>query len=192
MSIPGVLERICSQLEASGIAYMLVGSMASSRYGRPRSTQDIDIVIEASAERLRMLIQRLENSDYYADLDAAREAHRRKSLFHVIDRKTGWKIDLIIVKDHSHSQEAFGRRRLLAFEGVPIYVSSVEDVIIAKLEGAKLGTSQWQLEDIISILKLKKHVLDESYLDTWIVRLELMDEWRASRTGAGFPQKAAE
>lgn len=76
MSIPGVLERICSQLEASGIAYMLVGSMASSRYGRPRSTQDIDLVIEASAERLRMLIQRLENSDYYPDLDAALEPHR--------------------------------------------------------------------------------------------------------------------
>lgn len=123
MSIPGVLERICSQLEASGIAYMLVGSMASSRYGRPRSTQDIDLVIEASAERLRMLIQRFENSDYYPDLDAALEAHRRKSLFNVIDRKTGWKIDLIILKDHPHSQEAFGRRRLLAFEGVPIYVS---------------------------------------------------------------------
>lgn len=192
MSIPGVLERICSQLEASGIAYMLVGSMASSRYGRPRSTQGIDIVIEASAEGVCMLIQRLENSDYYADLDAALEAHRRKSLFNVIDRKTGWKIDLIIVKDDSYSQEAFVRRRLLAFEGVPVYVSSVEDVIIRKLEWAKLGSSQRQLEDVISILKLKKHVLDESYLDTWILRLELTDEWSAARTGAGLPQKAAE
>lgn len=79
MSIPDVLRRIISELDTSGIAYMLTGSLASARHGRPRSTQDLDIVIEASPQQLRSLIQGLEINDYYADLDAALEAHRRES-----------------------------------------------------------------------------------------------------------------
>ena len=190
MSMPEVLRRISSQLDLSGIAYMLVGSVASSRYGRPRSTQDIDIVIEASAEQLHALVQRLASNDYYVDLDTALEAHRRGSLFNVIDQKTGWKIDLIIRPDRSYNQEAFVRRQLLDVDGISVYVSSVEDVIIAKLEWAKLGRSQRQLEDVISILKLKGPTLDESYLEKWISRLDLRDEWTTARTGAGWPEKS--
>lgn len=46
------LADILSLVSAAGIPYMITGSLASTFYGRPRTTQDIDLVIEADAKRL--------------------------------------------------------------------------------------------------------------------------------------------
>jgi len=111
MSPSEVLRRISTALDQAGIAYMLTGSLASSFHGVPRSTQDIDIVIEASSEQLQEFVRSLPEAEYYADLDAALEAHRRGSLFNVIDVTTGWKIDLIIRKSRPFSRtQAIGQR----------------------------------------------------------------------------------
>lgn len=37
---------VVDALERTGIPYMVVGSLASNLYGTPRSTQDVDIVIQ--------------------------------------------------------------------------------------------------------------------------------------------------
>jgi hypothetical protein len=41
------LREIVARLEALGIGYMLVGSVAALAHGRSCSTQDFDLVIEA-------------------------------------------------------------------------------------------------------------------------------------------------
>lgn len=98
MTINEIFLRITTALENAGVEYMLAGSFASTRYSAPRATQDIDIVISATQEQLQSFIQYLSAEDYYVELDAALETHRRESLFNVIDLKTGWKIDLIFRK----------------------------------------------------------------------------------------------
>jgi hypothetical protein len=134
MSVSEVLRRITSALDSAGIAYMLTGSFASAHHGAPRSTLDIDIVIAANPAQLQTFVRSLPSSEYYSDLDAALEAHKRQSLFNVIDLATGWKIDLIIRKSRAFSLEEFDRRQLITVQGLPIFVASAEDVVIAKLE----------------------------------------------------------
>jgi hypothetical protein len=75
MNVPDVFRRITAALEQAGIGYMLTGSFASAHYGGPRSTQDIDFVIEASPTQLRAFVDALPDNNYYADPDAALEAH---------------------------------------------------------------------------------------------------------------------
>jgi hypothetical protein len=120
---------------------MLTGSFASAYYGAPRSTQDIDLVIEATAEQLQTFVRNLPSDEYYADLDAALEAHKRQSMFNVIDLATGWKIDLIIRKPRPFSHEEFRRRQLVDLQDLPLFVASIEDVVVSKLEWAKLARS---------------------------------------------------
>ena len=72
MSVPEVFQRITAALNQAGIAYMLSGSFASAYYGAPRSTQDIDLVIEATPAQLRAFVQGLPSNEYYVDVDAAR------------------------------------------------------------------------------------------------------------------------
>ncbi|MFZ0861828.1 MAG: hypothetical protein WAN18_14170 [Candidatus Sulfotelmatobacter sp.] len=188
MSVPEVFQRITAALHQAGIAYMLTGSFASAHYGAPRSTQDIDLVIEATAEQLRTFVQSLPSNQYYADLDAALESHRRESLFNVIDLTTGWKIDLIFRKSRRFSQEEFGRRRLVHLQGLPLFVASAEDVILAKLEWARLSKSERQIEDVAAILNLRWEALERSYLERWISELGLKEQWRVARRVAGLSE----
>ncbi len=188
MSTPEVLRRITATLENSGIAYMLTGSFASAHYGVPRSTQDIDLVIEATAAQLRTFVQSLPGDEYYSDLDAALEAQRKESLFNVIDLATGWKIDLIFRKSRGFSQEEFSRRRVVNLQGLRLFVASAEDIIVAKLEWAKLAKSDRQIEDVSAILRLRWEALDRPYLDRWIAELQLKEHWGVARRAAGLSE----
>jgi hypothetical protein len=185
MSFPAVLQGVAAALDHAGIAYMLTGSFASVYYGSPRSTQDIDLVIAATPAQLRSFIESMPGDEYYSDLDAALEAHKRKSMFNVIDRKTGWKIDMIIRKDRAFSHEEFARRQRVNTEGISLFVASAEDVILAKLEWASFAQSQRQIEDAAGILRTRGDSLDRSYLDKWIRDLGLEKEWGDAKRKAG-------
>lgn len=187
MSNDDAFRRITSALDRAGVAYMLTGSFASVHYGAPRATQDIDIVIEAEPAALKSFIESLDRDQFYADVDSALEALRRESMFNVIDRVTGWKIDLIIRKSRAFSKEEFRRRCAVDLEGIRIFVASAEDIVIAKLEWAKQGKSQRQIDDVAAILRLRRDVLDHSYMDKWISTLELGEQWSAARLAAGMP-----
>jgi len=186
MSAAEVLRRISAALDRAGIPYMLCGSFASAYYGAPRSTQDIDLVIEADPPQLRTFIQNLPADEYYSDLDAAFEAHQRQSLFNLIDLATGWKVDLIIRKSRAFSQEEFSRRQRINLQGLPLFVASAEDIVIAKLEWSKLAQSQRQIEDVAAILRMRSESLDRSYVEKWIRELGLQKEWDDARRTAGI------
>jgi hypothetical protein len=165
---------------------MLTGSFASAHHGAPRSTLDIDIVVAANPTQLRTFVQSLPSVEYYSDLDAALEAHKRQSLFNVIDLATSWKIDLIIRKSRAFSLAEFDRRQLVTVQGLPLFVASAEDVVIAKLEWSKLAQSQRQIEDVAAILRLRWEALDRPYMEKWISELELRQEWSHAKRIAGI------
>jgi|KBSMisStaDraftv2_1062788.scaffolds.fasta_scaffold40621_4 hypothetical protein len=189
MSTSEVLPRITSALDRVGINYMLTGSLASAHYGAARSTLDIDIVIEATAEQLTAFVRSLPVTEYYVNLDAALDAHRHQSLFNVIDTETGWKIDLILRKSRAFSLEEFGRRSSINVQGHQLFVASVEDVVIAKLEWSKLAQSQRQVEDVASILKIRSQTLDKSYIRKWVSELEIEPQWEQAKLAAGIFQE---
>ncbi len=181
-----VFRRISVQLNDAGVAYMLVGSFASSYYGVLRSTQDIDLVISANPEQITQLVRQLQAMDYYAESSAALEALKRQSMFNVIDNKTGWKIDLMIRKSTSFGQEAFRRRRPVEFQGVELSITSPEDLVIAKLEWAKIGGSQLQIRDVATLLKKRWDSLDHVYLKKWLDELSLAEPWQNALQEAGI------
>lgn len=185
MSVLKVFQRLTSALNQAGIAYMLTGSFASAYYGAPRTTQDIDLVIAATAEQLRAFAQILPSEAYYVDAESALEAHKQQSLFNVIDIATGWKIDLIIRKSRAFSQEEFLRRQLIHLQDTALFVASAEDIVVSKLEWGKLGESQRQIEDVAAILRMRWGSLDLAYLEKWILELGLTAEWTDARRKAG-------
>jgi hypothetical protein len=72
------LGRLTVKLADAGVPSMVVGSFASSFHGVPRSSQDLDLVIDPQPESLRRFLADLPPADYYADADAALDAlHRR-------------------------------------------------------------------------------------------------------------------
>jgi hypothetical protein len=188
MILPEALARVASALDAAHIDYMLTGSFASVFYGLPRSTQDIDLVISATPQQLRDFVGSLPTAEYYADIDAALEAHQRELLLNVIDLKTGWKIDLVVRKSRAFSQEEFSRRKKIKIDETALFVASAEDVVVAKLEWSKLSQSKRQIEDAAGILRMQWNSLDRPYLEKWVRQLELETQWKDALTVAKLLQ----
>ena len=81
-------------LEGAGDPLMIAGSFASTAHGLPRTTQDLDIVIDPPDERaLDALLRSMPPDEYYVDADMARDAFRRRSMFNVVGHSSGWKVD---------------------------------------------------------------------------------------------------
>ena len=186
MSATDVFRRFVAMLDRVRIPFMLTGSFASSLHGVTRATQDIDLVIAPTEDQLRELVAAMPPDAYYVDLDAALDALRRRSQFNVIDLETGWKVDLIVRRDRPFSVQEFERRQDVEYAGVRLVVATVEDVVVAKLEWAKLGESQRQVEDVAGILRLRRDEMDVEYVEGWVEKLGLMEVWAQTRRAAGW------
>lgn len=156
---------------------MLTGSYASSVHGAPRASQDIDIVIAPTRSQLLALLQLFPDTEYYVSQDAALDALATRGQFNVIDFASGWKIDFIIMKAREFSREEFARRHPIQLDGVELDVASPEDIVVAKLEWARLGASSRQIEDAAGVIRLQGDRLDRNYVERWVDVLGLREQW---------------
>lgn len=179
-----LLERIVPALERANVPFMVAGSFASAAHGLPRSTNDLDIIIDPTLEALEAFLAQLPPEVYYVDADVARDALLRRGMFNVIDHSTGWKIDFIFRRNRPFSREEFERRSTMSLLGVEVGIASAEDTILAKLEWSKAsGGSERQRRDIAGIIATLGESLDLVYLGRWLRELDLETEWAlAQRT----------
>ncbi len=178
------LRRVTTALDVNGVSYMLTGSLASSMYGIPRSTNDVDLVIAPSGKQLRSVVQMFQRLGFTVEPEAALEAWRNRTQFNVIDFARGLKADLIFRKDRDFSITEFERRQTHEVEGVRLTLATPEDVILAKLEWAKIGESERQLNDAAGMIKMQSESLDVRYIGHWVERLGLERQWQAARERA--------
>lgn len=164
------LERLTGLLDKAGIPYMVAGSMSSSLHGRPRATQDADVVIDPTEDQLGSFIALLEQG-YYISREAALDALHHRTMFNVIDLEGGWKADLIICKDRPFSRQEFDRRRQIDVAGKMLWVVSPEDIILNKLEWMRGRESEVQYSDALGVAVTQWGNLDLGYLHTWAEQL---------------------
>lgn len=185
MVVESLFRKIREALELAGIPYMVTGSFVSAVHGVPRATHDVDVVIAPTPEQLKRLIEYFAASDYYAEVEDALQALQHQTQFNVIDERGVWKVDFIIRKNRPFSIGEFSRRKLTNILGTPVYAATPEDILIAKLEWAKLGESERQLRDASGIVAIQGEQLDTAYVERWVAELGLESEWAIARNLAG-------
>ncbi len=180
---PDILAAVVPVLEAFehyGVAYFIGGSVASSMYGMPRSTMDVDLVADVRPEQVQPLVERLQTA-YYIDEQAMREAIDRRSSFNLIHLATMLKVDVFVPKARAFDREMFDRihrEQLIDGEAAQAFsLPSAEDMVLAKLEWYRLGgeASERQWMDVLGILKVQAPTLDTAYLQRWATPLNLVD-----------------
>ena len=67
MTFADLIRTVLAHLETAAIPYMVTGSVASSYYGEPRATRDLDVVIEPDQRSLEDLLDRLTDDGFYVD-----------------------------------------------------------------------------------------------------------------------------
>lgn len=165
------LRKIVSILDSEEIDYMIVGGFAVSYHNRARTTADIDIVLQIYPRHVKQI---LDHFPEWKDFEEPfKESVKQGMLFNLTDFETGIRYDFMAYKDSDYNWVAFERREKVSFLGVEFYISSIEDLIISKLNWYNITPSEKQFEDL-KFLLLDKN-LNKSYLESWIKKLKLND-----------------
>lgn len=172
------LGRLTGILDSLSLPYMLAGSVASTFHGVPRTTQDVDLVVELNLRSMKALLAAFDPDTYYVSDIAATDALRRGGQFNIIDMETGWKADLIVRKRRPFSLAEFERRISVELLGRRVWIATAEDVVISKLEWGAKGIPDRQIRDVVGVLTTRSESLDVRYIEGWVEELGLNELWR--------------
>lgn len=174
-----VAASITRTLEALGVRYLIGGSLASSVHGEPRSTNDVDLLVDFSAEHIQPFVEAI-RADYYVSEPAVQEAIRSGHHFNVIHMDAAVKVDLFLAGNDTFDLERLALRQVLHLPTEPetrVYVDTAEHSVLRKLEwfrrGGEVSERQWR--DVVAILRIQHQRLDRSRLSTWAPRLGISD-----------------
>ena len=110
MSQQELLAKVIRTLEQLKIEYMVTGSIVSSLQGEPRSTHDIDIVVNLLQSKAHALAGAFPPPDYYFDQEAIIEAVSTKGMANLIDTMSGDKVDFGLLTETPFDLSRFARR----------------------------------------------------------------------------------
>jgi len=175
-----LMQRMADFFEAEGIAYRVVGSMASMVYGEPRFTNDVDIVADMPLAKAEPFCRHFAEPEYYVSEPAVREAIERRFQFNVLHPASGLKVDVILPPATEFARaEATRIRRIRAAGEYDAWFGSPEDVLLNKLVYFQLGggVSEKHLRDVAGMMKLLQEKLDRAYVTEWAAKLGVAEEW---------------
>src|SRR5262249_55978040 len=161
------LKMVATILEAQSISWMVVGSFASTVYGEPRLTLDIDIV-DLELSQVGPLCSAFPASEFYVSVPAAEDAVRRRKQFKLIHPSSGNKIDFMTARLDPWGRQQLQRRRKREFLlGVSAWAASPEDVILARMIYYREGQSPKHTRDIAGMLRISASEIDQTYISEW-------------------------
>jgi len=169
ISASGAFAPLRAALEQAGIRYAVGGSWASTAFGEPRFTNDIDILADFTLANLAPFLAVLP-PEFLADPDEAAAAVRQGRPFNVIYMPAAFKFDFFPAHAFPLGRTELDRAVSLPNSGLsesPIPFVTPEDILLAKLHWFRAGgeASEVQWRDIRGIMRARRDTLDLCYLE---------------------------
>jgi hypothetical protein len=179
MSPSDVFKQVRIALESAGIRYAVGGSWASTAFGEPRFTNDVDIVTDFTPNNVTSFLHGLPES-FYADADEAQAAIGHGRSFNVIYMPTVLKFDFFPAAAFPLGTQELERAVWLTETGLseePAPFVTPEDILLAKLYWFRLGgeSSEVQWRDIRGVVRGCGAALNRDYLEQNAVTLRVRD-----------------
>jgi hypothetical protein len=170
-------------LERAGIRYAIGGSWASTTFGEPRFTNDMDILSELTEANLPVFLRGLPDT-FYFDADEALAAIRRGGAFNVIYMPTAFKFDFFPAAGFALGRQELDRAIYISDTGLtkaPAPFVTPEDILLAKLFWFRSAgnTSEVQWRDLKGIARNSAGTLDNIYMQEGAETLGVVICWRS-------------
>ena len=182
-----LLIECLERLNRVAIPYMLTGSMASNYWGIPRSTHDLDFVIQLETQTVSHLVAAFE-SGFFIQSESVANALNPPHQFNAIDEDSALKVDYWVKQDVPFENSMFRRRVQVSLFKTPAWVATAEDIVLHKLYRNRLTPSERQLFDAAGIVAVQAKRLDQVYLDQWGKLLGVEHEIADLRSGKIQPK----
>ena len=149
--------------------------MASNFWGVPRTTHDLDFVIQLPPSAVPKMMAAF-SGDFFLDEAAVRAAYRPPHQFNAIDRRSTLKVDFWLLRPAPFERGMFARRKQIKLFGQPAWIGTAEDVLLHKLYWNRITPSERQLGDAAGIVSVQGGALDKEYLRHWAAELSVARE----------------
>ena len=179
--------RLVLDANAAGVPYLIGGAMATWAWSEPRSTLDLDLVVDIPIESVRLLSHELEQRRMLVPVDIILDAmvdDRGDLPLNIIHLDSGFKADLYLLRDNDELRQSAMQRRIQVNFGPPIgevYIHSPEDLIIYKTWYFSLSGQTKHVRDIAGLLNALGDEIDFAYITHWVERRGLQTTWQKLR-----------
>jgi hypothetical protein len=169
-----IAVRVARGLSTAGARHVLVGSLASSLQGDPRSTNDIDFLTDLKVAQVPGLAAAL-GVEFDVDESALGDAIRTAGSWNIYFLPWMLKVDLF-----AGASTPVNRLRLQRAVASPVgngalMVLRADDIVLSKLawyrDGGNVSDQQWR--DILGVLRVSGSRIDRDYLEQWAKELGL-------------------
>jgi len=177
-------------LEKRGVPFVVGGSVASSAWGQPRSTHDVDVLVRLKLEEVAGLAAELARR-FLVDEELMRSAVRRARAFNAIHSELFHKVDVFVAGQSALDAAQLERpvlRRLASDMERNFPVTAPEVLVLRKLDWFRKGdhTSQRQWHDVLAVLRVQGERLDRGWMEALAGECGLADLLeRAGREARG-------
>ncbi|MDG2615055.1 hypothetical protein P7L53_02245 [Thermoleptolyngbya sichuanensis XZ-Cy5] len=135
-----------SIFQSLGVDYYITGGVAATAYGEPKTTQDLDVVLNLNPDLnpadLTQLISALEAAGFYVP-GVEEVLTRQTRTLQIIHQETILQADLVLSGADAFDMEKFRRRRRLSIPNRgDFYFASPEDLILSKLQWRQSSQSE--------------------------------------------------
>ena len=175
---------VLDAVKTAKLEYLIGGAVAAWAWGEPRSTLDLDLVVNIPLESIGQFSNELKKRDMLVPeeiiLDIILE-NRVDLPINAIHMYSGYKADLYPVRDGDELRaSAFSRRQKVNLgESLgEVYLHSPEDLIIYKLWYYSISQQTKHIRDITSIVMTLGDELDIEYIERWVRKKGLFTIWQ--------------
>ena len=184
MPAPSPLAPFLEPLERLALPYCVTGSVATSVYGEPRLTADIDIVLLLAVRDIGALRSAFPDAEYYVPPDETLRlelARDTRGMFNLIHHASQFKADIYLAaRDPLHAWALAQRRRISLGES-GAWIAPPEYVILRKLEYLREGGQDKHVRDIRFVLAAS--AVDRAFVEFEVARLGLHEQWQRCQPG---------
>jgi hypothetical protein len=142
---PSEIARLLHPIfETLGVSYYITGGVAASVYGDPRTTRDLDLVIELLRDNIFQLVEALETAGFYCPPGSVEDIQEGRGMVLSVTHMTlVLNADIVLNSNTEFDRSKMARRRLEALDEAGVeqfWVASPEDIVLAKqLDGNSLS-----------------------------------------------------
>ncbi len=155
-------------LRQTGMKAAFAGGLAVIIWGRPRITQDVDMLLELTPDTVDAFLQAASDLGFSYDTEEAALLPAGGFIRLMRDDAASFPLDILVADTPLH-QSALARVKRFELAGEQIPVISAEDLILMKLVAFR-PKDTFDLETVIDAMSPK---LDLPYLQMWADRLGL-------------------
>jgi hypothetical protein len=161
--------------------------MASNYWGIPRSTHDLDFVLQLQTTNVADVVAAFQEG-FFIQPEAVASALAPPYQFNALDEQSALKVDFWTLHNNAFEQCAFERRVTATLFDTPAWIATAEDVILHKLYWHKLTPSDRQLSDAAGVISVQGNSLDYSHLRRWATLLDATADLERLLSGSIRPK----